>query len=932
MDARFFVCFVILSSPLTVATALSTSIVDNVSNASLRRCNRAKGSRLFLSSDYDENFSSGHGGTNRREFLTWGPAATTALSVFDFGSPRNAFAANLFDSPYLPKANEKDVERIPYSSARKYKTVTLANGLRALLVNDKRAFRSSAALSIAGAGQFADPQDLPGLAHLMEHMILSFKSRSSFGKSKDFEDWLADVEGASNAFTAYDTVCFHFSCPDVALSEALDRFSGLFLESNVVQVCRTEKTVRREIRRVDSELDFEDPNIQALYLAKDFVNPENPYSRFSAGNLNTLERTPKELGVDVGERLIEFFRSRYRPEQAVLVVVSPQDFFTTGRWIAPFSSILSRWRVTDVTTSRKNIYPGGFLLGNRLKHMVLYCKGESQTEKISFEWTLGLDYADIGSASKPFVTATQIGFILSQIISRRGPGSLYQYLLRRGWVPSGNTGVPRITIPLEVSRFQIIKIEVLLTTEGYLNRSSVVVAVYDCIDLIKKGQTFKLPRELISQYVNVAKLFGYTLAPRPPDAIELAIDAQIFGVGGPNNVGSGKWYRFIAIDERGATALLQRTISIALATMSDPSNALIIASAGNNALKQEGMRLPLDGKPSTPSSKWLSEPVTGGLFFFDDMLRRRAGVETLILSKLVFDEELVRPVFNPLIPIALRPPRNVIEPEGFSNTNERLTFETDQDVSLSKDGNWKILGAEPGQVGLPLPRCPPETTCRCAFTLQLLSPRPARANVRQAAFAELWKLSLELAITDLAELGAPGSLAYDISFNKFGLRLTFLGISQNISSYARRICRRLVKHHFTLLTGPEMLPPSLTAMAVSTASRVPNLSQQRRSPIVSNLRRATSYDAATEGIAFLRSCSGAVCFAEGDLLQSEVVALLSDLNDIFSESIGSGSRSSAAIPTINDLVYKPVWKPRFASSCAVPGVALVSDACGRLPR
>ena len=85
-----------------------------------------------------------------------------------------------------------------------------------------------------------------GLAHLMEHIVLSSsraktkvierKARklwkrgvenNRFGRSisneddlsdeQDFEDWLSDNDGDSNAFTAPGFVCFHFNAPHETL-------------------------------------------------------------------------------------------------------------------------------------------------------------------------------------------------------------------------------------------------------------------------------------------------------------------------------------------------------------------------------------------------------------------------------------------------------------------------------------------------------------------------------------------------------------------------------------------------------------------------------------------------------------------------------------------------------------------------------------------
>ena len=206
----------------------------------------------------------------------------------------------------------------------------------------------------------------------MEHMVLSYNSKSAFRMSRNFEDWLGDNDGAANGFTAYRDVCFHFSCPESALLEALQRFAGLFLQEDVEIICRDADALKREVRRVDSELDFGSVASQATYLTKDFVNLEHPYARFSAGSLESLEIYPSETGIDVSESLIEFFRKKYLPEEAVLVIVGRQDLFALERMASPFSTTLSRARTRKVGTLGSHHYPGAFLEGSRNKQLVLF--------------------------------------------------------------------------------------------------------------------------------------------------------------------------------------------------------------------------------------------------------------------------------------------------------------------------------------------------------------------------------------------------------------------------------------------------------------------------------------------------------------------------------------------------------------------------------
>ena len=153
---------------------------------------------LHSGEEDQEAFISDH---TRRELFAFGPALSIALSLLE--KPLDANAGEVISRNAGTVIDVSNI--IPFSSVRKSKTITLSNGLRVLLVNDKRASQSTAALIVDGVGQFSDFAELPGLAHLMEHMILSCSSDSKFGKG-DLEDWLATNEGASNAFTAYQQV------------------------------------------------------------------------------------------------------------------------------------------------------------------------------------------------------------------------------------------------------------------------------------------------------------------------------------------------------------------------------------------------------------------------------------------------------------------------------------------------------------------------------------------------------------------------------------------------------------------------------------------------------------------------------------------------------------------------------------------------------
>ena len=194
--------------------------------------------------------------TSRRKFIQYTATAFTAAGPSLLSS--HAAAADTYSDAY-PISPSSTIEKknviavplgplAPFSTTRTYRNLELSNGLKVFLVRDKNALQSSAAISIDGAGQFSEPEEIPGLAHLMEHIVLS-SSRKKGGtkvlqrkarriwkdgsnkqrlegggdisgdEEEDFEYWLEENDGDSNAFTAPGFVCFHFNVPHENLPE-----------------------------------------------------------------------------------------------------------------------------------------------------------------------------------------------------------------------------------------------------------------------------------------------------------------------------------------------------------------------------------------------------------------------------------------------------------------------------------------------------------------------------------------------------------------------------------------------------------------------------------------------------------------------------------------------------------------------------------------
>ena len=123
---------------------------------------------------------------------------------------------------------------------------------------------------------------------------------------------------------------------------------------------------------------------------------------------------------------------------------------------------------------------------NMTQAIILRFKDDVQVDEnyqiLCIEWPLSLVYGTHNFKARQapmqnIITAPAPGFVLTQIISRRGPGSLRRMLERYGWVPfQGVKGVPHITFPVDVFGFQMLRMGIGLTLEGFSNHSVVLNA------------------------------------------------------------------------------------------------------------------------------------------------------------------------------------------------------------------------------------------------------------------------------------------------------------------------------------------------------------------------------------------------------------------------------------------------------------------------
>ena len=189
---------------------------------------------------------------------------------------------------------------------KNYRALVLENGMKVLLVSDPTTVKSAACMCVE-VGHMSDPTDVPGLAHLTEHVL--FLGSEMFPHENHFRSFISEHGGQTNAQTFADVTKYFFDIAPEKLQDALEIFSQMFIAPLF-----NETSITREISAVNNE---HEKNLASdawriRMVNKVIANPNHPYSKFSTGNTKTLLDTPKRHGIDLREELTAFFDSWYR--------------------------------------------------------------------------------------------------------------------------------------------------------------------------------------------------------------------------------------------------------------------------------------------------------------------------------------------------------------------------------------------------------------------------------------------------------------------------------------------------------------------------------------------------------------------------------------------------------------------------------------------
>ncbi|SJM85440.1 related to Putative protease AXL1 [Zygosaccharomyces bailii] len=224
----------------------------------------------------------------------------------------------------------------PFSfEGRAHKLCKLPNGILTLLISDPTENSSACSLTVA-TGSHNDPIEVPGLAHLCEHMVLAAGSRK-YPDPGLYHEKILKNGGSQNAFTTGEQTTFYFQLPNIyhslerGFEEALDIFGSFFEEPLF-----NSTIINKETYAIESEHGLNTSTNSKIFYhgVRLLANENHPFNRFSTGNISTLSSIPHLKGLNLKSQLHEYFKENYCATKMTLCLRGPQSIHSLARLAA----------------------------------------------------------------------------------------------------------------------------------------------------------------------------------------------------------------------------------------------------------------------------------------------------------------------------------------------------------------------------------------------------------------------------------------------------------------------------------------------------------------------------------------------------------------------------------------------------------------------
>lgn len=344
---------------------------------------------------------------------------------------------------------------------REYKVIELENKLQVLLVSDVNTDKAAAGMSV-NVGHFQDPEEIPGLAHFLEHML--FLGTEKFPDENEYGKYLNEHGGSSNAYTATEETNYYFDVAHQHLYGALERFSQFFIAPLF-----TATATSRELQAVDNEhsKNIQDDMWRFYQLEKTTSSPNHPYHKFATGDSKTLRDIPEESGIDVRSALLDFHKRYYSANRMKLVILGKESLDVLENWTREMFNGVKNTNAPELK------YDGNEPFSKNECGRIFEIVPIKDLRTIDLSWHFGSLREKYKERPMEY---------LGNLLGHEGPGSILSYLKTQGWANSLSAG-----LSTACSDFSIFRVSIDCTEIGITKHvEDIVSIVFEYISMMKK--------------------------------------------------------------------------------------------------------------------------------------------------------------------------------------------------------------------------------------------------------------------------------------------------------------------------------------------------------------------------------------------------------------------------------------------------------------
>nr|XP_009681623.1 PREDICTED: nardilysin-like [Struthio camelus australis] len=331
---------------------------------------------------------------------------------------------------------------------------------------NKSAEKLSVAALCVAVGSFCDPEDLPGLAHFLEHMV--FMGSLKYPDENGFDVFLKKHGGSDNASTDCERTVFHFDIQQQYFKAALDRWAQFFIHPLMIR-----DAIDREVEAIDSEYQLAKPsdaNRRELLLGS-LAKRGHPMRKFFWGNAETLKHEPKKSNIDIYTRLKDFWQSYYSAHYMNLVVQSKETLDTLENWVTEIFSQI----------------PNNGLPKPRFGHLTEPFDTPEFHKLYRVIPVRNIHLLNITWALPPQERNYRVKPLLyvSWLVGHEGKGSILSFLRKKFWAVALSGGNTETGFE-QNSSYSSFSISITLTGEGYEHFYEVVHVVFQYLKMLQK--------------------------------------------------------------------------------------------------------------------------------------------------------------------------------------------------------------------------------------------------------------------------------------------------------------------------------------------------------------------------------------------------------------------------------------------------------------